>query len=52
MESHGGTTFCAIAALHLSDQLDVLSESAKEKMKRWLMFRQVCEYERFLLVLS
>ena len=40
MESHGGTTFCAVAALALSDQLDLLSESTKEKMKRWLLFRQ------------
>ncbi|XP_053694696.1 geranylgeranyl transferase type-1 subunit beta [Sabethes cyaneus] len=40
MESHGGTTFCAIAALQLSDQLDVLTPSVKEKIIRWLMFRQ------------
>lgn len=41
MESHGGTTFCAIAALHLSEQMDVLSEKAKDRMIRWLIFRQV-----------
>lgn len=41
MESHGGTTYCAIAALHLSGQLDVLSKSTIEKIKRWLVFRQV-----------
>jgi geranylgeranyl transferase type-1 subunit beta len=40
MESHGGTTFCALAALHLSDQMNVLSEKQLEKMKRWLLFRQ------------
>lgn len=40
MESHGGTTFCAIAALKLSNQLDELPESMKEKLLRWLVFRQ------------
>lgn len=43
MESHGGTTFCAIATLQLSGQLDVLSNSVKEKMIRWLLFRQVSQ---------
>lgn len=41
MESHGGTTFCAIAALQLSNQLDILSELDKDKLIRWLVFRQV-----------
>lgn len=41
MESHGGTTFCAIAALCLSGQLDQLSEKVKDKIVRWLIFRQV-----------
>lgn len=40
MESHGGTTFCAIAALELSGQLDILTPKVKEKIVRWLMFRQ------------
>lgn len=40
-ESHGGTTFCAIAALSLSNQLDKLSESTIEGIKRWLIFRQI-----------
>lgn len=40
MESHGGTTFCALAALELSDQLDLLTPRQLEKMKRWLLFRQ------------
>lgn len=40
-ESHGGTTFCAIAALQLSDQLEILSESAQDKLIRWLVLRQV-----------
>lgn len=41
MEAHGGTTFCAIAALQLSGQLDDLPKRTIEKMKRWLVFRQV-----------
>lgn len=40
MESHGGTTFCAIAALELSGQLDILTPKVKEKIVRWLIFRQ------------
>ena len=40
MESHGGTTFCALAALQLSDQIHLLSPRQVEKMKRWLLFRQ------------
>jgi geranylgeranyl transferase type-1 subunit beta len=40
MESHGGTTFCALAALQLSDQMHLLSSRQLEKMKRWLLFRQ------------
>lgn len=40
MESHGGTTFCAIAALELSGQLDILTPEVKAKIIRWLLFRQ------------
>lgn len=43
MESHGGTTFCAIATLQLSDQLNLMSSSVKDKMIRWLLFRQVSQ---------
>lgn len=43
MESHGGTTYCAIAALSLSDQLGILSRKEIEKIKRWLVFRQDTE---------
>lgn len=41
MESHGGTTYCAIAALFLTDQLSILSHKEIERIKRWLVFRQV-----------
>ncbi|XP_017038637.1 geranylgeranyl transferase type-1 subunit beta isoform X2 [Drosophila kikkawai] len=40
-EAHGGTTFCALAALHLSGQLKRLDADTVERMKRWLIFRQM-----------
>ncbi|XP_052865703.1 geranylgeranyl transferase type-1 subunit beta [Anopheles cruzii] len=40
MESHGGTTFCAIAALELSGQLHLLTDEVRERIIRWLVFRQ------------
>lgn len=39
-ESHGGTTFCALAALNMSDQMHLISSKQLEKIKRWLLFRQ------------
>lgn len=42
MESHGGTTFCAMAALQLSGQLEsTFDVRTVERIKRWLLFRQV-----------
>lgn len=40
MESHGGTTYCALAALQLSGQMHLLTSKQSEKIKRWLLFRQ------------
>ncbi|XP_032595268.1 geranylgeranyl transferase type-1 subunit beta isoform X2 [Drosophila grimshawi] len=40
-ESHGGTTFCALAALELSGQLHRLDAATLERIKRWLVFRQM-----------
>jgi len=40
MESHGGTTFCALAALELSGRLSDFPETTIDRMVRWLMFRQ------------
>ncbi|XP_017858512.1 PREDICTED: geranylgeranyl transferase type-1 subunit beta isoform X1 [Drosophila arizonae] len=40
-EAHGGTTFCALAALELSEQLHRLDEVTVERIKRWLVFRQM-----------
>ncbi|XP_063901751.1 geranylgeranyl transferase type-1 subunit beta-like isoform X2 [Zophobas morio] len=40
-EGHGGSTFCALASLHILDKLDeVLSENDKELIVRWCLFRQ------------
>ncbi|CAH2087485.1 unnamed protein product [Euphydryas editha] len=41
LESHGGTTFCALATLSLTNQLDKLTEYQIERLKRWLLFRQI-----------
>ncbi|RVE52597.1 hypothetical protein evm_002716 [Chilo suppressalis] len=41
LESHGGTTYCALATLSLTKQLHKLSEEQVEGLKRWLLFRQV-----------
>lgn len=41
LESHGGTTFCALATLSLTNQLDKLSETQIDGLKRWLLLRQV-----------
>ncbi|EDO31665.1 predicted protein [Nematostella vectensis] len=41
LESHGGSTFCAIASLSLMNQLDkVFTKSQLEKLIRWCIFRQ------------
>lgn len=40
-EGHGGTTFCAVAALQLSGQLNSLSETQLLRLKQWLLFRQI-----------
>ncbi|KAI9583917.1 geranylgeranyl transferase type-1 subunit beta [Glossina fuscipes] len=40
-EGHGGTTYCALAALELSGQLNRISAAALEDIKRWCIFRQV-----------
>ncbi|XP_053611621.1 geranylgeranyl transferase type-1 subunit beta [Plodia interpunctella] len=41
LESHGGTTFCALATLALTNQLDKLTYEQTEGLKRWLIFRQI-----------
>ncbi|KAL4717168.1 hypothetical protein ACJJTC_017055 [Scirpophaga incertulas] len=41
LESHGGTTYCALATLSLTKQLHRLTLAQIEGLKRWLLFRQV-----------
>ncbi|XP_045460566.1 geranylgeranyl transferase type-1 subunit beta [Harmonia axyridis] len=36
-ESHSGSTFCALASLYLSENMDKLSECQKEGLVRWLV---------------
>ncbi|XP_034938928.1 geranylgeranyl transferase type-1 subunit beta [Chelonus insularis] len=41
LESHGGSTFCAVASLDLMNELhNVLSKSQLEKLRRWCLMRQ------------
>lgn len=45
LESHGGTTFCAIATLSLTNQLDKLTPVQTEGLKRWLVNRQTSGFQ-------
>jgi len=41
LESHGGSTYCAVAALHLLGELDrALSSKQRARLVRWLVLRQ------------
>lgn len=40
LEAHGGSTFCAVAALWLFKRLDALSERQTERLKHWCHLRQ------------
>ncbi|KAK0181365.1 hypothetical protein PV327_003657 [Microctonus hyperodae] len=41
LESHGGSTFCAVASLYLMNELDrVLSNDQLERLRRWCLMRQ------------
>ncbi|KAI5724943.1 hypothetical protein M8J77_009050 [Diaphorina citri] len=40
LESHGGSTYCALASLALMNKLDMLRPTQIESLKRWLIFRQ------------
>ncbi|XP_014215362.1 geranylgeranyl transferase type-1 subunit beta [Copidosoma floridanum] len=42
LESHGGSSFCAVASLYLMDELDnALTKNQLDKLKRWCLMRQV-----------
>lgn len=40
LESHGGSTFCAIASLFLMNKLDMLSDKQLSRLRRWCIMRQ------------
>lgn len=41
LESHGGSTFCAVASLFLMGQLDnVMTQEQLDKLVRWCIMRQ------------
>lgn len=39
LESHSGSTFCAIATLALSNNLDRLTKAQFVALRRWLLYR-------------
>ncbi|XP_066977343.1 geranylgeranyl transferase type-1 subunit beta [Macrobrachium rosenbergii] len=44
LEAHGGSSYCAIATLHLMGQLEsTLSQSQRQRLIRWLVNRQSAE---------
>lgn len=46
LESHGGVTYCAVAALCLMGKLhEVFSKKQLEGLKRWAIFRQVSGFQ-------
>ncbi|XP_049791198.1 geranylgeranyl transferase type-1 subunit beta [Schistocerca nitens] len=46
LESHGGTTFCAVAALALMGELDrKISPIQRSRLKKWLLMRQVTGFQ-------
>nr|CAD7425644.1 unnamed protein product [Timema monikensis] len=46
LESHGGTTFCAVATLVLMDQLETtLTKQQLDGLRRWAIFRQVSGFQ-------
>ncbi|XP_046400376.1 geranylgeranyl transferase type-1 subunit beta [Ischnura elegans] len=46
LEAHGGTTFCAVAALSLMGQLEGnLSEKQIDGLKRWCIYRQISGFQ-------
>ncbi|XP_022900196.2 geranylgeranyl transferase type-1 subunit beta [Onthophagus taurus] len=40
LEAHGGSSFCAIAALSLMNKLSILNKKQKDYLVRWLIMRQ------------
>lgn len=40
LESHGGSSYCAIATLALTNRLDCLTQQQTRGLVRWLLYRQ------------
>lgn len=46
LESHGGITYCAVAALFLMDRLhDAFDSKQLNGLKKWALMRQVCGFQ-------
>ncbi|KAF5282110.1 hypothetical protein FQR65_LT14428 [Abscondita terminalis] len=45
LESHGGSTYCAVATLALCNKLDVLDKAQVGGLSRWLLNRQVTGFQ-------
>lgn len=45
LESHGGSTYCAIATLSLINQLDRLGPRRLDGLRRWLIMRQISGFQ-------
>ncbi|KAB0801565.1 hypothetical protein PPYR_03751 [Photinus pyralis] len=45
LESHGGSSYCAVATLCLINKLNVLSTMQIEGLRRWLLNRQVTGFQ-------
>ncbi|XP_023342195.1 geranylgeranyl transferase type-1 subunit beta [Eurytemora carolleeae] len=45
LEAHGGSTYCAVAALSLLDSLDRLPQSKIAGLKRWCVNRQISGFQ-------
>ena len=45
LESHGGSTFCAVASLVLMGQLEALPHTHLEGLKRWCVGRQITGFQ-------
>uniref|UniRef100_A0A8D8PUR5 Geranylgeranyl transferase type-1 subunit beta n=1 Tax=Cacopsylla melanoneura TaxID=428564 RepID=A0A8D8PUR5_9HEMI len=45
LESHGGSTYCALASLTLMDRMDVMTTKQIDRLKRWLINRQRTSFQ-------
>lgn len=45
LESHGGSTYCAVATLALCQKLDILNNSQLNGLRRWLLNRQFSGFQ-------